>query len=59
MTQRTCLLILPDGKACDLPAEWELLPSTAVYEHVDACTAHVGELLDDAPETRVTPIKQA
>ena len=64
---RSCCFIYPHptdtrfgaGMACPLPAEWELWPSTAVYEFVDACTDHVGELLDDSPETRIVPIKQS
>lgn len=53
MTTRTCCFI-----GCGKPAEWELLGSNAAYESVDSCTAHVGELLDDSPETRVTFIGQ-
>lgn len=65
MPQRMCCFrypAVPDtqgggASSCPCPAEWEIWPSTAVYEFVDACTAHVGALLDDAPETRVMPIK--
>ena len=50
------------GRKCGKPkcrnaAEFELWPSNVVYEFVDACTAHVGELIDDAPETRVVPLR--
>lgn len=51
--RRECCFI-----GCAATAEWELWPSTAVYESTDACTAHVGNLLDDAPETRVIPIAE-
>ena len=63
MTERTCCFIpevVPGGPAvrdrCPKPAEWELWPHGAVYEHVDACSDHVGHLLDDSPETRVRPL---
>lgn len=59
MTKRTCCFIEPaGGPKCAKPAEWEIWPSTAVYEFTDGCTDHVGHLLDDAPETRVIPLKQ-
>lgn len=57
MTKRICCFIDPaTDTPCGAEAEWCLLGSNAVYEFVDSCTAHVGALLDDAPETRVTPI---
>lgn len=63
MTERTCGYIGPNegGKPstrppCGKPAEWELWAQGAVYEHVDSCTAHVGDLLDDSPETVIRPI---
>jgi hypothetical protein len=61
-TKRKCCY-LQDGKAegtpCDADAEWELFGSSQPWESIDACTVHIGALLDDSPETRVFPIKSA
>lgn len=58
MADRMCCFVEPGtGASCALAAEWELWPSTVVYEFVDSCTAHIGALLDDAPYTRIYPIK--
>lgn len=46
-----------DGAQCGADAEWELYGSNTPREPVYACTKHVGELLDDSPETRITPIQ--
>ena len=59
MSERKCCY-LQDGKAdgapCNADAEWELFGSKEPCEPVDGCTAHVGALLDNSPETRVFPI---
>lgn len=59
MDQRKCCYLeggTSDGKPCGAPAEWELYGSNHPIEHTDACTAHVGALLDDSPVTNVYPI---
>lgn len=59
MSERKCCY-LQDGKAdgapCGKDAEWELFGSNEPREPLDACTDHVGALLDDSSETRVIPI---
>lgn len=60
MSDRKCCYLengRADGASCSADAEWELCGSNTPREPVDACTKHVGELLDDSPETRVFPIK--
>lgn len=44
------------GIQCTHDAEWEMKASNAVHETVQACTDHVGALLDDAPTTTVWAI---
>lgn len=49
-----CCFIDPDTKvACDQPAEWDVVecdvPKHPSECETQACTAHVGELLSDAP----------
>ena len=60
MDRRNCCY-LQDGKAegspCGELAEWELFGSNEPREPIDACTKHVGDLIDDSLETRVYPIK--
>jgi hypothetical protein len=41
---------------CDQPAAWELTDGPAPDEYTQACTAHVGALLTDAPTTVVSPL---
>lgn len=53
---RHCCYLDKQFNACPREAEWELFPSTSVCEFTDSCTEHVGELLDDAPQTIVRPI---
>ena len=45
-----------DGEPCRAPAEWELYGSKNPNEPIDACTDHVGALLDDSATTSVFPI---
>ncbi len=59
MTERKCCYIeggKADGVSCQAKAEWELFGSNEPREPVDACTNHVGHLLDDSAETRVVQI---
>ncbi len=59
---RKCCYIgaLPGG--CDRDAEWEVLsqkPGLAPYDcTTDACTEHVGFLLDDAEQHVITQIRE-
>ncbi len=42
---------------CQNPAEWIIIvPGSAPDDYTEACTAHVGMLLTNAPEHRVFPI---
>lgn len=59
MADRKCCYLeggKADGAPCQAAAEWELYGSNEPREPTDACTKHVGEVLDDSPETRVFPI---
>lgn len=59
MVERKCCYLKDgksDGAPCTADAEWEIHGSNTPREPVEACTAHVGALLDDSPETRVFPI---
>lgn len=60
MTNRKCCFLQSNPgdtlTPCSADAEWELHGSNTPREPVDACTAHVGALLDDSPETRVYPV---
>lgn len=60
MSERKCCFLQERSSdpltPCGAPAEWELYGSNEPREPVDACTVHVGALLDDSPETRVYPI---
>lgn len=60
MSERKCCYLQSQASdpitPCGKDAEWELHGSSSPNEPVDACTAHVGDLLDDSPETRVYPI---
>jgi hypothetical protein len=51
-----CCYIAPDGASCGAPAEWLISSSPFPDQMTEACSAHVGELLDDAPEHRVWPL---
>lgn len=64
--ERTCVyvpLTVADPKdfayccmiGCHRPAEWQIESAGSLHTH--ACTAHVGELLTDGPEHRLTPIR--
>ena len=61
MSERKCCFLQAQPSdpltPCDADAEWELFGSTEPREPIDACTKHVGDLLDDSLETRVYPIK--
>lgn len=56
MTDRKCCVI-----TCDALAEWQIWAEDMrdPYNYTDGCTAHIGELLDDSPAFRVTPISEA
>lgn len=41
---------------CDKDAEWTLVEGPGPDDWTEACTAHVGDLLTDAKETRVYPL---
>lgn len=59
MMKRECCYLeggKADGKPCGKDAEWELYGSNTPMAPTEACTEHVGRLLDDSPETRVIPI---
>jgi hypothetical protein len=43
---------------CSRAAEWEIWHTSGdPYDSTHACTEHVGELLTDAPEHRIYPIR--
>jgi hypothetical protein len=53
MDKPHCCYINPaTGKSCGREAEWRIDPSVGhpLDRYTEACTAHVGELLTDAPE---------
>lgn len=58
---RTCCCI-PDqtklDQVCPKPAEWQIWSGTGPDDYTEACSAHVGLLLSDAPEHRILPIKR-
>ena len=59
MVNRKCCYLeggKADGAPCGADAEWELYGSNEPRELIDACTKHVGELLDDSLETRILPL---
>lgn len=59
MTDRKCCYLedgKPDGAPCQAPAEWEIFSDKLPLASVDACTKHVGALLDDSQESRVYPV---
>lgn len=59
MAKRKCCYLeggKADGAPCGADAEWELYGSNEPREPVDACTKHVGELLDDSPSINVVPL---
>lgn len=70
MTERTCSYVVPATQdevsgakiashPCGKPAKWEMWGSmSGPYTFVDACTDHVGHLLDDSPATTVNPIRE-
>ena len=57
--ERTCCYIDDEtGRVCDAPAVWEIW-TDAVDDNVDACSAHVEDLLTDAPLHHVYRIADA
>lgn len=59
MPKRKCCYLnggKADGEPCRKAAEWMLVGKGGL-EFVEACTAHVGELLDDSPVTHIYPIE--
>ncbi len=65
MTQRRCCYIIQNGgktqgEPCTSDAAWEIYsqkPGLAPYDcTIDACTLHVGLMLDDAEQHIVTSI---
>jgi hypothetical protein len=42
---------------CDKQAEWAIYDGDGIEDYTHSCTAHVGELLSDAPEHRVYPLQ--
>lgn len=40
---------------CEHKAEWVIFDGPRPDDYVEACTAHVGELLSDASEHRIYP----
>lgn len=60
MSERKCCYLQngeAGGAACTADAEWELYGSNEPREPTDACTAHVGVMLDSSAETRVFPVR--
>lgn len=58
MSERKCCYLdggKTDGTPCSADAEWVIYSYNAPREPIDACTKHVGYLLDDSPETLVLP----
>lgn len=56
MSDRKCCHLENNVVPCGADAEWELFGSNEPREPLDACTKHVGELLDDSKETHVYPL---
>lgn len=59
MDRRNCCYLedgKADGKPCEELAEWLIIGSETPAEHIDACTKHVGYLLDDSPYSTVSQI---
>ena len=42
---------------CEQKAEWQIYDGPNPEDYTEVCTAHVGDLLGDAPEHRVYPIR--
>jgi hypothetical protein len=56
---RSCCYIKKDsGVACSNVAEWAIIHGPTVDDYTEACTEHVGDLLTDAPEHRIYPIRE-
>jgi hypothetical protein len=41
---------------CEASAQWRIYDGEKPDDYTEACTAHVGDLLSDAPEHRIYPI---
>ncbi len=44
---------------CDANAEWLIVNGVTPDSYTESCTAHVGELLSDASEHKIYPIRAA
>ena len=63
MSKRLCCF-MPDQSdlksRCERTAEWEVIASNMPLEiSTDACTEHLGALLDDSEKHEVYPLKEA
>ena len=56
--ERKCCFLDNGIVSCGSNAEWEIHEHGKLYETVDACTKHVGDLLTDSPEHRIYPVPQ-
>lgn len=50
-----CCYLFDDGGACPNDAQWTIIYGPAPCDYTDACTAHVGELLEPDKENTVIP----
>jgi hypothetical protein len=57
-SERKCCFLENNTVPCSVDAEWEIHDGSP-FETVDACTKHVGDLLSDAPEHRIYPLRTA
>lgn len=42
---------------CTHKSEWVIYDGDGIEDYTEACTAHVGDMLSDAPEHRVYPLQ--
>lgn len=47
-----------NGARCERSAQWTIVFGETPDDYTEACSAHVGELLTDAPEHRIYPLSQ-
>ena len=52
-----CCYIGDAGDDCSKPAEWVIVHGSGPDDYTEACRRHVGDMLTDAPEHRIYPLK--
>lgn len=55
MTENERICCFPD---CEKLAEWVIVHGQAPDDYTESCSVHVGELLTDAPEHKIYPIRR-